>query len=92
MQWDTQAVNINTNLKVKIYFTLPERSAMKIMMWDCHVDDSTNDRYGMILGIDTLTGLRLNLKFSEHVIEAYDGPLKVSTSSMIYLITYQFKN
>ena len=47
-----QAGNITTNLKVKIYFNLPENSAPKIVMWDCHVDDSAKGRYDMILGRD----------------------------------------
>ena len=62
MQWHTQAGNINTYLKVKTYFTLPKLSAMKIVMWNCHVDDSDKVRYDMILGRDSLTGLVLNLK------------------------------
>ena len=39
-----QAGNITTNLKVEIYFTLPEFRAMKIVMWDCYVDDSAKGR------------------------------------------------
>ena len=31
MQWHSQDGNITTNLKVKIYFTLPELSATKIV-------------------------------------------------------------
>ena len=30
VQWHTQAGKINTNLKVKIYFTLPELSVTKL--------------------------------------------------------------
>ena len=37
MQWHTQAVNITTNLKVKIYFILPEFSVMKIVTWWYHI-------------------------------------------------------
>ena len=68
MQWHTQAGNINTYLKVKIDFTLPKLSAMKIVTWNWHVDDSDKVRYDMILGRDSLTGLVLNLKLSDHVI------------------------
>ena len=45
----------------------------------------------MILGRDISTALGLNLEFSDHVIEAYDGPLKGSTSLMVDLGTYEFK-
>ena len=50
MQWHTQAGKINTNRRVRIYFTLPELSATKIMKWNCNVDDSTKGRFDMILG------------------------------------------
>ena len=45
----------------------------------------------MILGPDILTELGLNLKFSEHVIEADDGNFKGSTTPMVDLGTYIFK-
>ena len=41
MQCHTQAGNITTNLKVKVYFASPETSATKIMTWNFHVDDFT---------------------------------------------------
>ena len=40
MKIHTQAGSITTNLKVKIYFILPELSATKIITWNCHVDES----------------------------------------------------
>ena len=45
-----------------------------------------------IFGRDILTLLSLNLKISEHVIKADDGPLKGSTLPMVDLGTYQFKD
>ena len=57
MQRHTQEGKITTNLKVVIDFNLPELSATKIVMWNCHVDDSVDDRYDMILGGDILTEL-----------------------------------
>ena len=39
MQWHTQAGNITTNIKVKIYLTLPELSAKYFLTWKFHVDD-----------------------------------------------------
>ena len=57
IKWNTQALKITTNMKVKIDFTLPELSATKIMMWNCHVDESTKDRYETILGRYIFTAL-----------------------------------
>ena len=91
MQCHTQTGNITTNLQVKIYFTLPELSATKIVMWDYHVDESAMSRYKMILGRDILTSLRLNIKLSGNVIKADDVPLKGSTAPMVGLGTYEFK-
>ena len=54
-QWYTQVGIITTNLKFKIDFTLPEQSATKVLMWNCHVNDSAKGRYDIILGIDILT-------------------------------------
>ena len=34
VQWHTQAGNITTNMKVKIYFNLYEFSATKIVTWN----------------------------------------------------------
>ena len=45
----------------------------------------------MILGRDLWTKLGLNIKLSEHVIEAYDGPFNGSTTPMVDLGTYTFK-
>ena len=39
MQWNTQAGNITTNLKVKVDFTLPALIAMNVVRWNYHVDD-----------------------------------------------------
>ena len=46
----------------------------------------------MILGRDILTALGLNLKFSDHVIDAYGGPFKGSTAPMVDISTYEFKD
>ena len=62
IQWHTQGGIINTYIKVKVDFILPEVSATKIVTWNCHVDESTRGRYNMILGRDLLKSLGLNLK------------------------------
>ena len=92
MQWHTQASNITTNIKVKVYFTLPALSAMNVVTWKFHVDESAKGRYDMILGWDLLSELALNLKLSDHIIEADGGPFKGSTTPMVDLGTYEFKN
>ena len=43
----------------------------------------------MILGRDILTALRLNIKLSEHVIEADYAPLNRSTVPMVDLGMYE---
>ena len=91
MQWHTQYGNINTNLKGEIYFTLPELNVTNSVTYKFHVDDSSKGRYDTILGIYLLTELGSNLKFSDHVTEAYDGPFKGSTASMVDFGTYEFK-
>ena len=55
MQWHTQAGNITTNLKVKVYFILPILSEKNVVAWRCQVEKSTKSRYDMILGRDLLT-------------------------------------
>ena len=62
MQWQTQTVNVTTNLNVKIDFILHEFSATKIVMWDYYLDDSSEVGYNMILDRDLLTSLWLIIK------------------------------
>ena len=54
IQYLTQEGSITTNLKLEIYFTLPELNATKIVTWNYHVDESAKGRYDIILGIDLL--------------------------------------
>ena len=88
IQWPTQASNITTDLTVEVNFTLPELTAADVVTWKNYVDDSAKGRYDTILGRYLLTDLGLNLKFSDHVIEADDGPFKGSTAPMVDLGTY----
>ena len=55
MQWQTQAGNITTNIKVEVDFTLPALSLVNLVMWGCHVDHSAKGRYDMVLGQYILT-------------------------------------
>ena len=91
MQWNTQAGNITTYLKVNIDFTLPTLRAKNVVTWKCHADESSKGSYDMILGLYILTELGLNLKFSVSVIEVDNGPFKGSTTPMTDLGVYEFK-
>ena len=91
MQWNTQALNITANLKVKIDFTLPAISVTNHATQNFHVDESAKGRYDLILGRYLLIELGLYLKFYEHIIEADNGPFKWSTTLMVDLGTYIFK-
>ena len=82
-----QAGNITSNIIVKLDFTLPALSSTDVMTCEFHVDEYDEGRYDMVLGRDILTELGLKLKFSEHVIEAGDGPLKGPTTPMVDLDT-----
>ena len=46
----------------------------------------------MILSRYLLTSLLLYLKFSDHVIQAYDWTFKGSTAPMVDMGTYEFKD
>ena len=94
IQLQIQTGNITTNQKVKVNFTLHAFSATKTMMWNCHMYDSAKMKYNIILGKDLLTSLGLNLKLSEHDIEAGDGgeiPFESFTEPMVNFGTYEFK-
>ena len=91
MHWNTQAGNITTNLKVKIYFTLLAFSMTNFVTLNFCVDDSAKGRYDMILVRYLLTELGLNLKFFEHVIKSDDGDFNGPTIPMVDLGAYIFK-
>ena len=76
IKWNTQLGRTTTNLKVKIDFTLPDLNDMNVVTWNFHVDDSSKGRYDMILGRDPLPYLGLNLKLSDHFVEADNRTLK----------------
>ena len=66
--WETQSGKFMTSKKANVDFCLPNFSANKIVLWKCHMDESTNDRYNMILGRDLFTTLGLDLQFSDNVV------------------------
>ena len=86
-----QSGSSTANIKVKMYFTLPELRVTKHLTWNCHVDDSAKGIHDIILGRYILTALGLNIKLSYHVIEADYEPFKSSTVPMVDLGMYSFK-
>ena len=90
--WETQAGKFTTSKKVNVDFCLPKFSATKIVVWECHVDESTNGTYDIILGRDLLIPLGLDLKFSENVIIGGEGPYEGCSSPMVDISNYGFKS
>ena len=88
MQLHTPVGSITTNIKVNILFILPGITATKIVTWNFHVDDSAKVRYDMILGRYPLIALVLDIKLSDHVIEAHYKPFKGSTAPIFDMGTY----
>ena len=60
--WKTQAINITTDIKGKIYLFLTESSATQIITWECHMDDSAESRYDLIIDRYLLSVLGIDLK------------------------------
>ena len=54
------------------------------------MNEYSKGMYEVILDRDISTELGLNIKISEHVIEADDGPLIGATSPMVDLGVYVF--
>ena len=60
------------------------------MTWKCHVEESANGKYDMILGRYLLTSLGLNLKFSGNVMHVGEGPYKWCSAPMVDVNNYDF--
>ena len=60
-------------------------------MRKCHVDNSTNGRYDIILGIYLLNSLRLDLKFSENIVIGIEVPYKRLLAPMVDVSNYDFR-
>ena len=53
-KWHTQEVSFTNNIKVELYFTVPELSVTKIITWNFHANDSDKGIYDMVLERDLL--------------------------------------
>lgn len=72
--WNTQAGTFITDSMVKVPFKLPELDPSRVIYWTCHVMEE--GAYGMIMGRDLISDLKLNLDFSQQKITCDTGWFK----------------
>ena len=73
---------------MNVYFFLTEFSVTKIVSWKCHVDNSINSGYNVILGRDLLTSLVLDLNFSKNIVTGGEGLYEGYLATMVYASKY----
>jgi len=81
--WTTPAEDMRTSQKVKAQFTLLELHDDHMIEWNLHVTKSLGP-YDMIIGRDILRFLKIDVKFSEEIVE-WDGaemPFKDGDASL----------
>ena len=90
--WETQSGKFTTSKKVNIDFFLLEFSATNIVTWKCHVEESTNSRYDIILGRDLINALGMDLKFSENIIVDGEGLHEGLSAPMVDVSNQEFES
>lgn len=70
-QWWTMGGVFTTRRKALIDFKLPDFNVNKTVHWKCHVDDKSDPekaQYDMIIGTDLMSGLGIDIQFSDHTL------------------------
>ena len=63
---------------------------IKIVTWECHVDNSTEFRYDMILGKELLTDLVLDLNISKHAITGGGRPHGICMAPVVDMSKFNY--
>ena len=71
---------------INVYFYPPEFSVIKIRTWKCHVEESSEIRYDMILGRDPIMELLLDIEFDKRIMVSGEGPFGGDTAPTVNLL------
>ena len=89
--WQTCAGLMETHSKVEAKFSIPELHDNRMIEWDVHVASSLGN-YDMIIGRDVLTGLGIDLRFSDNTITWDDHSMPFKDTDDKSLNTYHIQD